>query len=267
LAELYYLNKAISALFDILLLPFGRLHPAAGLVFLSVLAGLLMLVIFKKTSNQRGLRAARDRMQGRLYEMRLFGGDPVATLRAAGALLADNARYLRFIVVPTLAMIVPFFILYVQLEARYGLRPAAPGEPIIVSAKPGNILLKTDGDIRIETAPLRIGESGETDWRVSADKPGRHMLRFEAGGQNVEKEFVAGSGVKPVWPARAGGGVMRRLLNPGEPPPGNGIYELRVNYPRRQIIITGRQAHWLVIFFVVSLAAAFAFKKLFRVEI
>lgn len=275
---MFYINKAITTLFDLLLMPFGALPAAAGLVFVSVLAGLLMLVVFKKTSNQRGLRAARDRMQGRLYEMRLFGGDPVATLRAAGAMLADNARYLRFMLVPLLVMLVPFAIICVQLEARYGLRPAAPGEGIIVAAKlppggqgakTGAITLQTAGGAHIETAPLRIPSLGETNWRISAGNPGVYELKFDVAGDNrqITKTFVVGERVRLVSPLRDSGGVLSQAIHPGEPPSGtDAVRELRIYYPPRQILIAGRQIHWLIIFFAVSLVAAFAFKKVFRVE-
>ena len=58
------------------------------------------------------------------------------------------------------------------------------------------------------------------------------------------------------------------LLHPGEPPfAGTAVYAIEVEYPLRTIHVFGWRIHWLVIFFGLSMAFGFVFKRIFRVEV
>ena len=59
-------NKIITWIFDILFYPFAGLHPVWGLIFISVITGVLMLLIFKVTSNQAGIRKTKSHIQAYL---------------------------------------------------------------------------------------------------------------------------------------------------------------------------------------------------------
>ena len=272
-----YVNRAVTFFFDLLLSPFSNMPPLVGLMFLSVLTGVLMLVIFKKTSNQKKIGAARNRMQGRLLEMRLFQADPGAVLRAAGAMLVQNVAYLRYMFAPMLVMIVPVVLVLIQANARYGVRPAAPGEDVLVTvrlqdnapaAKLDSLSLTAARGARIETPAARAPELKETAWRVSADKQGVYTLTLSARDETMDKNLAAGAAApRPVWTVRPGRGFFQAAFNPGEPPLSDpDIAEIHVHYPPRNISLAGHTVHWLIIFFVVSLIAAFALKGIFRVE-
>lgn len=271
------LNSALTILFTTLLTPFRGMHPLAGLAAVSVAAGALMLLVFKWTSNQKGLAAARDRMQGRLLEMRLFASDPAQTLRSAGMLLLDNLSYIRHMLVPMLILIGPIVLLLVQASAWFQFRPVLPGESVIVRAVVSDSASEPDLDratldagpgVTVETPPLRISEQREINWRVNPDNPGRHILRVKIGGTTTEKKFAAGRHAAAAWPARVSGSAFERALNPGEPAIRNAmIQKISIDYPERKLLVFGRPVHWLVVFFVLSLASAYALRGAFRVEV
>ncbi len=48
------------------------MNPWAAKVFISLLTGLFMLLVFKLTSNQAGLQRTKDRIKAHLLEFRLF---------------------------------------------------------------------------------------------------------------------------------------------------------------------------------------------------
>jgi len=49
-------NHLISSLFDLASSPFSAFHPLVGLVVLSIVTGIMMLIIFRYTSNQEAIR-------------------------------------------------------------------------------------------------------------------------------------------------------------------------------------------------------------------
>lgn len=274
-------NLALTRFFDALLWPFGR-WPVGGLVVLSALAGVLMLLIFKATSNQTRIRRSRDLINAHLLAMRLFRDDAQVLLASQRQVLRANLGYLRWALLPLIFIMPPVVLMMAQLELRYGAAPLPPHESAVVKAvfegtPPADATLTAPGahDIRIqappvvvETPPLHIAYEGEVDWRVKGQIPGRYELKMTAGGHTYTKELVVGnddraervSGVKAA-------SLWTRLLHPGEKGPGAGVKKIEILYPRRENRIFGLAVSWVLTFFVVSLVAAFAFKGIIKAEI
>ena len=89
-----FLRSAITGYVSL----FGDAHPLVSLVPLSVAVGLLMLWVFKISSNQKGIERAKKKMQAYLLELRLYGDDPALIFRTQWNLLASNMRYLGLMV-------------------------------------------------------------------------------------------------------------------------------------------------------------------------
>ena len=271
------INSLLTGAFTMMMAPFRNLHPLAGLAAFSVITGIVMLLVFKWTSNQGGVAGARDRMQGRLLEMRLFAADPMQVLRAAGRLLFDNLLYIRYLAVPMAVLIVPVVLLLVQAAAWYQFRPLRPGESAIVrvyvapqadARKLNGITLDTGQGVTLETPALRIPSENEINWRVKPNSHGRHAIRIRSGAGTAKKQLVSGNGLAAVWPARVKGNLWQRILNPGEPAiAGTDIEKVAVDYPQRTLEIAGRPVHWLLVFFVLSLVSAFALRGVFKVAV
>ena len=74
-----FLRSAITGYVSL----FGDAHPLVSLVPLSVAVGLLMLWVFKISSNQKGIERAKKKMQAYLLELRLYGDGRAAPKIAA----------------------------------------------------------------------------------------------------------------------------------------------------------------------------------------
>ena len=266
-----YVNLILTRLFDLLLWPFGR-WPAGGLVFISAIAGVVMLVIFKFASNQKKIRRSRDLINAHLLAMRLFQDEPAVLLASQRAVLKANLSYLRYALVPLVFILPPVVLIMAQLELRYGAAPLALGETAVVRAvfdgpPDEGVTLTAPPGVAVETPALRIPFQNEADWRVRAVTPGRYTLRLNARGKTYVKEFVAATpGISRVSP-KAARGFFSQLLHPGESAPGDGVKEITVLYPRREDKVFGVTVSWLVTFFIVSLVAAFALKGVLRTEV
>ncbi len=67
---MYYFNFILNKFFGILFFPFQFIDPLWPLLFISVLTGILMLLAFRYTSNQKEIRKEKDKIKAHLMEMR-----------------------------------------------------------------------------------------------------------------------------------------------------------------------------------------------------
>jgi len=272
------LNALLLKLFGLIILPLRPLGPWPTMIFVSLLTGFLMLGIFRWTSNQAGIRRAKDRIKAHLLEARLFKDDFGQSLRAQGRVLAANGRYIGYALKPMLVMVVPVMLLLVQLDVRFGSRPLRTGEEALVRVRlaPGTdpeafgLELEAPDGAAVTTPALRIADPGEVDWRIRAEKPGRHeiVLRWP-GGQETKSIFIDTPPLAGVSVKRSGGGLIDRLVHPAERglPRGGPIRAIEVAYPPQRMDFFGGRMHWLVAYFGLSVLLGFAFKGVFKVEI
>jgi hypothetical protein len=128
------LNRVMTGLFDLVFLPFRSIDPMWGLTVVSLLAGVLMLWIFGKVSDQSAISLVRDRIRGNLIGIRLFGDDLGMLFRLQGKIFRQTLTYLRYAMVPMLIMLVPVLLILTQLNLRFDLRPLDPGDTTVVTA-------------------------------------------------------------------------------------------------------------------------------------
>lgn len=272
------INSVVGAVFDVLFAPFRALPPAAAMAFISLLTGLLMLFIFKKTSNQAGILRAKNLIKAHLLELRLYKNDFGQTMRSQGRILLANGRYLGHALKPMLVMFIPILIILFQLEAWFGVRSLRIGETAIVKVtletsrdplQTPVTLTAPSGGVVVETPPLRIEEGSEIDWRIRAVTPGLYKLAIELPGETFTKSLaVEGRPLTRLTPRRVRRG-LDELTYPGEKAilRTSPITRVEVTYPSSRLNFFGWRMHWLVAFFLLSLVFGFGLKGVFKVEI
>ncbi|MBI3661457.1 MAG: hypothetical protein HY234_00175 [Acidobacteria bacterium] len=272
--------SAVSRLFDGLFYPFRAASPWFPLVLLSFFAGVLMLLVFRFTSNQSAIRRVKDRMQAHLFEVRLFPDQLGVVLRAYGRILRWTLAYLGHALVPLAVMTVPLVLLLVQMDLRLGHEPLRPRSSFLLKALAA-------GDASLEQASLRLPDGlvltapplhifhapekrQEVNWRLEAQRPGEFSVEVVVADKVFSKQVIVvepGSNVR-LSPARVRPDWMELLLESSEPPlpPDSPLHHILVVYPHRNLSLGRWELHWLVPFFVFSLMAAFAMKGVFRTE-
>ncbi|MCZ6766900.1 MAG: hypothetical protein O7D32_08200, partial [bacterium] len=124
----------ITGLTNALLFPVGQ-SPTWGLIWLSLLAGVMMAVVFKYTSSPKRIKAAKDKVKARILEMRIYQDDPGLIIKAFGGTMVSNGRYLAALIVPFVILIGPITIVWMQLDERYSRRYLAIGAQTILSVE------------------------------------------------------------------------------------------------------------------------------------
>ncbi len=271
-------NTVLGKFFDLLFLPFRTLHPWAGMVFISLLTGLLMLLIYRVTSDQAGIRRVKDKIKAHLLELRLYKDNMGVTMKAQGRILRANLRYIVLNFKPLLVMIVPLVLILAQINLWFGAEPLQAGRSAIlrVELAPGTRLLDLDlalaapDQVAVETPPLRIEELREVDWRIRPESAGVFDLTVRAGEHSVNKTVVVGGPpLQKVSTQKVGRRFLDALLYPGEKPlpRASPVRSIEIAYPAQRLRFLGVRLHWLIAYFGLSIIFGFALKRPFKVEI
>ena len=271
-------NLVFGGVVGALLWPFRGLSPWVGMAAVSLATAVLMLEVYKLTSNQAAIRRAKDLIKAHLLEMRLYKDNMRVTLGAQGAIVKANLAYMAANLKPLAVMIVPLVLILAQLSVWFDRAPLRPGEETLVKARlvetadpvSAGLELVTPPGLEITAPPVRIPDLHEVVWRVKAVAPGGGTIALRSGSAVVEKSVaVGGRPLSRVSALASRGSFVKRVLYPGEPPLRSGtvVRSVEILYPARSLAAFGLNVNWLVAYLVLSIVFGFAFKGLFKVEI
>lgn len=284
---MWLVNAVLGRVFDLLLYPFRALPPLAGLAFVSLLTAVGMLIVFRATSDQARIAAVKRSIHAALFEIRLFNDDLGAILRAQLEILRHNLTYLKLSLVPMLWMIVPLVLIVAQLQFSYGYGGLDRGRPVLVkaqlkeralagrdaaggvSAAPPDLALDAPAGIRVETPAVWLPGLKEAIWRIAPERDGEYELRIRVGDETATKTVRVSDAIVRRSPLRPEPGFVNELLYPAEPslPDESALKSIAVGYPERAVRVFGWEIHWMIVFFVLSIAFAFALRNRFGVTL
>jgi hypothetical protein len=249
-----FVNRATTALFDLLMPIFGLAGPTVALILISGLVGVLGLICFKYISWQGGIKSTKAKIWGGIIEIRLYQDDLVIVARAVGKVLGRNVQYLFLNFGPIVPLLIPFGLVFAQLVVRQGF------DPIPLADRPVTELLAGEGTLvevtlgpeargkldeaQIELPPtleaispvVRIPSEGRLLVEVAAVASGVQEMVVRVGGERVTKVVATGDVEPPakLQPERARG--MAALLWPGErSTDGTGVERILVPHPDRPV--------------------------------
>jgi hypothetical protein len=280
---MWIINSIAGAIMNAALLPFRSMSPMVGLTVFSLVSGVAMLYVFKWTSDQQGIDAVKRKIYAGIFEIRLFNDDMRAIMAAQRDIFRYNLSYLRLSLRPLFFMIVPFVLIIAQLQLHYGYEGLAVDEPVIVkvtlvapegagdAAESGSaaatrpapdVQLEVPSGLRLDTPRLWIPALNEAAWRLVPEEPGEYELTIRVGSETYTKSVVVSSRVVKRSPIRTDS-LLDQILYPGEPgfPADAGVASIEVMYPEGTVNFFGWHTHWLVPFFIITVALAFALKK------
>jgi len=266
-----------SRAFDSVMTLLARTGPAWAMLILSFVTGIVMVVIYRFTSNQDGIHAVKNRIKGHFLELRLFKDDLRFTLRAQSRILRQNLTYMRYAVMPMLFMIIPVVLLLIQMHAWFAARPLNVGETTLVTAK----LAEWDADlardlylvppegVTAETDGVCVADRNEVVWRIRADAAGVHELVIRNGGDSFSKTLTVGQTMARVTPRKPRATFSAAIFEPGETPlPSGSVLEsIEIEYETVNVPFLWWQVNWLVLFFILSIVFGFIVKGPLGVEI
>jgi hypothetical protein len=255
----------MNALFDLLLKPFQLLPPLWGLMWISALSGVMMILVFKKASNQHAIAVLRKKMGSRALGMLLYLESPPTVLKLAGGLFTDNFIYLWHLLRPMLIVSVPFVIIAAQLDARYSTVPPETDLPSTVTVIWENSIPGSDygepEEGRLISPIVTVADSLEQSFSFTG---ANGVFVFNAMGIKLGSNLRSGS---IVVRGAVKSGIISALLSPWNAPAPEGISRIYSSSREIQYNVLGTRLSWFLVFLVFSSIWAILGAVVFRVKV
>jgi len=264
-------NAAAIAAFSLSLLT----SPLAIVVVVSLVVGLLMVVLFGYTSDQKAIGIAKDQLKAHLLAVRLYRDQIPVVMGSYGKILRGTGRYLKLAFKPLLYVIIPIILLMVQIDCYLGSTPIPPNTPFLLTVRTagGDALndatLDLPPEITMSAPPVHVPSTKEIVWRLIGSKEGKYEVKILVAGQSAAKSISVGSGLPRISTVRLRGQFWERVFSSTEPalPENSPIESISINYPDRNIEVAGYGMNWIWLFFILSMVAGFIFKELLGIQI
>jgi hypothetical protein len=248
--------------------------PLAIVVVVSLVVGLLMVVLFGYTSDQKAIGVAKDQLKAHLLAVRLYRDQIPVVMGSYGKILRGTGRYLKLAFKPLLYVIIPITLLIVQIDRYLGATPIPPDRPFLLTVHTtGDALndatLGLPPEITMSAPPVHVAAENEIVWRLVGSKEGKYEVKIDAAGQAAAKAVCVGSGLPRISTVRLRGHFWERVFSSAEPalPENSPIESISINYPDRNIEVAGYGMNWIWLFFILSMVAGFVFKELLGIKI
>jgi len=249
--------------------------PLAIVVIVSLVVGLLMVVLFGYTSDQKAIGIAKNQLKAHLLAVRLYRDQIPVVMGSYGKILRGTGRYLKLAFKPLVYVAIPITLLIVQIDRYLGATPIPPSVPFLLTVHPtggdplNDATLRLPSEITMSAPPVHVPSTNEIVWRLIGSKEGEYELKIVAGGDSVAKTVCVGSDLPRISTVRLRGHFWERVFSSAEPalPENSPIESISINYPDRNIEIAGYGMNWIWLFFILSMIAGFAFKELLGIQI
>jgi len=266
----YFLTKAC----DLLLAPFAKLPPFWGILFLSLLTSLFVLAVYRSVSNPAKVKETKNRIKAHILAIRLYRDFWRTILASFFKSLYYTGKYFLLNLLPLLLVLPLLFLLFVQMDIRYGLRPFRPGESIAVQARFGGdidaveAVVEPSAHYRTTMNPVYIPALREIDWKLKAGEAGNTAIALRINGATVEKNLVIDDKLLALSNKKLASSSMAHFIYPAEKllAPGTRLVSVAIHYPARSISFLGFKTHWLVYYLALTMIIALALKNRFGVE-
>lgn len=281
------LNRGLTKLFDVLLVPLEALGMEMSLILLSGIFGVLALIVFKHISSQKGIKSAKNKIKGHMIEIRLYQDDLGIVSKAIGKVLLRNFQYLGFNFAPFVPLAIPFVFVVAQMVVRHGFEPA----PVHVES--ASRLAGQGTTLRIEltearradvadlqvvlpegvvaVSPLvRAPSRGFAFQEVIATRAGEYEIMLRLGDEELAKTFVAGdAAARTMQPERVRSPWTAALWPAEDTLAGTAFEHVAFVYPESDLgwLPFSGPFGVILIFVIASMAFGFALLKPLGIQI
>jgi hypothetical protein len=266
----YFLTRAC----DMLLWPFAKFAPFWGIFFLSVVTSLFVLVVYRAISNPQKVKDTKNQIKAHILAIRLYRDFWKTIIVSFFKSLYYTGKYFVLNLIPLFVVLPLMFLLFVQMDIRYGMRPFRVNEDIMVKAgfsqdiSKLSVELQADPHFQTRMNPVFITALREVNWKLRASQNGASDIAINVNGTTVRKNLLIGESVPALSNKKMAASSWAHFIYPVEKllAPAPALKYISLEYPSRSIGFLGIHTHWLVYYLVLTMIIALALKKRFGVE-
>lgn len=270
------LNQILTLITDYILYPFYGVDKLWGLLFLSVLGGVLLLLCYGKVSNQKAIKRVKRSIMASLFESVLYRQNLRLCLKAQWKMLLGGIKYFAIAIPPILVLMIPCVLMLAQMNLRYESNGLIVGKSALLKVKVEQAEKIDDIDLKysenVDVTPrLRDLENKEVVWRLTPKDENNIDVAVVVAGTSEEYKqiIVVNDPSAKHLKSHFVKNPFEALLYPGNKRISNDsvISEIVVEYPGVSYKWLGINWHWLVLFLVVSIISGLIASKVFGVSV
>src|SRR5258708_31418105 len=177
--------------------------PLLLVLAISIVIGLLMVIVFRYTSDQKAIGRAKDKLKAHLLAVRLFQDTLPVVMRAYGQILGGTGSYLRLAFTLFLIAILPITFLIVQLDRYFGWVPLQPAQTFLVEARVEDPTALNEASLQLppelsSSAPAVHDPNGkEVVWRGVSERSGQFDHHIAATRPTISQQHLVAPGRSP----------------------------------------------------------------------
>ena len=250
------LNRLMTALFDGLMRPWMGQSPWPAMVVSSLLTAIVLVLLFRISSNPEAIRQSRNRLLARTLELLIFQHDLRISLTACGRILWANAAYLYQFLRPMAVGALPLLLIFAQLESWFQSRPLHVGERTVltVDLDTSHPVLQTAAELtlsegfQLDSPVVRIPSTNQMAWRIVTSQAGSGWGDVKIGDVIERKTIESGEDLIRLSTRRQTEGHWKGLLSPSETSIAvmSPIRKMEVTYPSREISLGETEVSWIL---------------------
>lgn len=267
-------NSVVTRIFDAIFFPLNFLGTSSSIVIISILAGIALLFVYGKVSNQKAIKKVKKGIAAGIYESVLFRNDLKVSLKAQGKMFLGGMKYFALAIPPIIILSIPCLIILAQLNLRFGVKPLSQGESTIltIGVKDDSSLFSAElvtPEGILSTPPLRDLDNHQVSWRLDAKTPHSGNITLKIADKAATQKIFVGENQTKI-PTETHTSSWLQFFYPGSTIPSelkSLVTEIVIKYPEQEISIFGLNTNWLITFLVVSILAGIVGSKFLKVEI
>ncbi len=258
-----FFGRIFDPILDPVLGPLLNLPPAWSIAILTFVITLVMVLIYKKFTDQEVLKSLKEEMKQIQKDMKEFQHDPTKVMQLQKKSLEKAGQQFRHSMKPMLITMIPILVMFGWLSTNLAYLPIMPGEEfsttiIFKSGADGGVELSASEGIEILSDEIQtidkrtVGsifkkEIGEASWNLKGPE-GNYQLSYEFDDNIYAKDVLITNSKKYKEP--------QKLVN-------DGVVE-SIKLGNKQIKIFGLTWFWAYI--ILAMVFNGLLRKLFKIN-
>jgi len=248
------------AFLDPVLSPLLKFPPVWVVLGLSLFISLLIIVIYKFTTNQALMKQLKEEMKASQKQMKELREQPEKMIEVQKKAMQANMKYMSHSMKSTLFTFLPIIVLFGWMNAHYAFIPIAPGDAFNTTITTRNL---ASGEVTIEVPEeIEVVDGNTTQqisdnkatWLLKAKQDGEYFLNYKIGNQLYSKELLVTEEQSYAEP-------VNRIKDKNAP-----VNEIRINYrPLKIANLFGWEVGWLGTYIISSIIFSMLLRKWFKV--
>jgi uncharacterized membrane protein (DUF106 family) len=249
-----FLNPALDFMFGWLL----NLGSFWALLILSFIISVVIVVIYKYTTNQQMMKQLKEEMKECQKQAKELRQHPEKALEAQKKAMQCNMKYMSHSMKSTLITFLPIIIIFGWMNAHLAFEPIMPGQQfsMLVNLEKGYMdtvdVVVPDGILIVGNKTAEIANN-QALFAMKAEKEGTYLIEFDASNQTYTKELL-------VTKEKAYAPQIQLYKN--QPP----IKSIAIGYTPVKVIKLGfLNLSWLWSYIIFSIVFSMILRKIMKV--